>query len=140
MMSKKRKRTISLSLNFDDKYEYRFTVDIDRRKFTWQQAQELFGKNRFEEKFELRDLGPALMDLLVVLGHATASTDYWGEADPWNVLAERRSDAPVAAWFTDVLQYKDPQDDRSAENLGPAAGEPASDGQVIQVELSPKAK
>jgi hypothetical protein len=140
MMSKKCERTITLSLNVADKHEYRFTVDIDPRKFTWKEVQGLIGKNCFQEKFELRDLGPALMDLLVVLGHATASTDYWGEADPWNVLAERRSVPPLVAWFTDVLKYKDPQDDRSAESLGPAAGEPATNGQVIQAEPSPKAK
>ena len=139
-MSKKCERTVTLSLNFNDKYEYRFTVDIDPREFTWKQVQELIGKNCSQENFELRDLGPVLMNLLVEFGHATSSSDDDDERDPWNVLAERRSAPPLVAWFTDVLKYKDPQDDRSAENLGPAAGEPATDGQVIRAEPSPKAK
>ena len=93
-MSKKYKRTnttITLSLNFNNEYEYGFTVDIDPREFTWKQVQELIGKNCSQEKFELRDLGPVLINLLVEFGHATSSSDDDDERDPWNVLAERRS-------------------------------------------------
>ena len=66
-MSKKYKRTnttITLSLNFNNEYEYGFTVDIDPREFTWKQVQELIGKNCSQEKFELRDLGPVLMNFV----------------------------------------------------------------------------
>ena len=93
MMSKTSKKTITLSLNFNNEHEYRFTVDIGCGQFTWKQAGELVGSNCFEEKFELHHLGHTVMFLLVLFGHATALGDAsdWDEQAPWNVLAERRS-------------------------------------------------
>ena len=125
-MSKKYKRTttVTLSLNFNNENEYRFTVDIGRRKITCDQAEELMGKNCLQEKFELGGVGPALMDLLVQLGHATVPPD----ARDWRqlgILGERLA-RPVAARCTDVSV--------------PGAGEAAPDGQVIQVERLGKAK
>ena len=140
-MSKKYKRTnttITLSLNFNNEYEYGFTVDIGRRKITRDQARELMGKNCLQEKFELGGVGPALMDLLVQLGDATVPPDanHWRKVGK---LAERLA-RPVAARCTDVSKYGVRGNGPSAEVSVPRAGEAAPDGQVIQVERLPKAK
>src|SRR5689334_5706206 len=82
--------TISLSLNFNNENEYRFAFDIPGRKITWRQAEELIGKNCFGKKFKLGSVGPAVMELLVELGHATPTidADYCVSVGPWNILAE----------------------------------------------------
>jgi hypothetical protein len=141
MMSKqsKRTRTITLSLNFNNENEYRFTFDIRRRKITWDQAEELTGKNCFREKFKLGSVGPAVMELLVELGHATGTLDpdYYMSVGPWNILAEPWG-RPEAAWCTDVKYRRVWKDDPSAKVSVPAVGEATPDRLVSQVELSPK--
>jgi len=86
----KRTRTISVSLNFNNENEYRFAFDIRGHKITWDQAEELIGINCFREKFKLGSVGPAVMELLVELGHATPTIDpdYYTSGGPWNILAE----------------------------------------------------
>lgn len=134
-MKSKRTRTISLSLNFNNENEYRFTFDIRSGKITWNQAEELIGKNCFREKFKLGSVGRAVMELLVELGHATPTVDpdYYMSVGPWNILAEPCG-RPEAAWCS---VWKD---DPSAKVSVPAVGKATPDGQVSQVELSPKPK
>jgi hypothetical protein len=136
MMSKKSKRTttITLSLNVNNESEYRFTVDIGRRTITEEQTEELIGKNCFGEKFRLGGLGPALLGLLVQLGEATRPPD----PDDWSDGGTSEPfDRPE---FLDVLKYGVREGDASAEVSVPAADEVASDGQVVQIEPSHKSK
>lgn len=123
-----------MSLNINNENEYRFTVDIGRGEIYEDQTKELIGKNCFGEQFNLSGLGPAVLHLLVQLGHATVSPEPYDWSE---VGTSEPFDRPE---FIDVLKYDVRDDDPSAEISVPAADKAAPEGHVILVEPSPKAK
>ena len=64
-----RKYKIALSLNFDNKQRYHFTVRIPK-KIDEEGIRELVAVNAAGKEFKLSFLGPALMEVLVQLDHA----------------------------------------------------------------------
>ena len=64
------KKTVSLSLNFNNVNQYYFTVKLSPQTPT-DEVWDSTGVNSAGETFELEGLGKALMRLLAQLGHAT---------------------------------------------------------------------
>jgi hypothetical protein len=130
-------KTVSLSLNFNDKNEYHFTVELPLRTSA-EELWDLTAVNTTSQKFALGYLGKPLMRLLVELDHATKiRRRSLSRAGYWRLHSSRRK-GEMAAVHAKVSAVK--VCEATVEVSVPAACMPSADVNVIQGKSSSKAK